>query len=104
MGGDELGKAAGRAPAATTGSADLGLAAAKSAVSKSLVLDPNTAARDDLLQLPGVGEKMANRIIEARPYKMLDDMMEVPGIGRKTLEKLKPHLAISTAASRRRPK
>jgi len=83
--------------------ADLDLAAAKSEVSKSLVLDPNTAARDDLLQLPGVGEKMANRIIEARPYKMLEDMLEVPGIGRKTLEKLKPHLAIRTAPNRRRP-
>ncbi len=74
--------------------ADLGLAADTTEASKSLVLDPNTAARDELLKLPGVGEITANRIFEARPYKKIDDLLEVPGIGRATLEKLRPHLEI----------
>jgi competence protein ComEA len=74
--------------------ADLDLANGKAEIPKSFVLDPNTAARDDLLRLPGVGERMANRIIEARPFKALEDLLEVPGIGIKTLEKLRPHLAI----------
>ncbi len=74
--------------------ADLGLAADKTETSKSLVLDPNTAARDELLKLPGVGEITVNRIIEARPYKKVDDLLEVPGIGSITLEKLRPHFEI----------
>jgi len=59
-----------------------------------MLLDPNTAARDDLLRLPGIGELMANRIIESRPYETIEDLLEVSGLGRKTLERLRPHLAI----------
>ena len=74
--------------------ADLGLASGKEEAAKNLVLDPNKAARDDLLKLPGVGERMANRIIEARPYKTVEDLLEVPGIGSKTLMKLRRYLVI----------
>lgn len=74
--------------------ADLNLAADKSEASNNLVLDPNTAARDELLKLPGVGEIMANRIIEGRPYLKVDDLLEVPGIGIPTLERLRSHLQI----------
>lgn len=56
-----------------------------------LVLDPNRASRDELMRIPGVGEVMALRIIENRPYRKLTDLNEVPGIGEKTLEKLAPY-------------
>lgn len=52
----------------------------------------NKAARDQLMQLPGVGEATANSIIEGRPYKKPDDLLKVSGIGKKTLEKVKPFL------------
>ncbi len=55
-------------------------------------INPNTAARDELMLLPGVGEVTANRIIEARPYKKLEDLLDVDGIGVKTLERLEPFL------------
>jgi len=58
-------------------------------------LNPNTAARDDLDKLPGIGEEMANRIIEARedaPFEKPEDLMRVPGIKQKTLEKFRVHL------------
>ena len=58
-------------------------------------LNPNTAARDELMKLPGIGEMMANRLIENRPYGKSDDLLKVPGIGPATLKKLLPHLDLS---------
>lgn len=55
-------------------------------------LDPNKASMDDLIKLPKIGEELANRITEGRPYKSLDDLDRVDGIGTKTLEFLKPYL------------
>ena len=58
-------------------------------------LDPNTAARDDLDRLPGIGEGLADAIIEARedaPFQTPKDLMRVPGIKEKTLSKLLPFL------------
>jgi hypothetical protein len=74
--------------------AELGLATKSAKKPPAHLLDPNTAARDALQALPGVGESMANRIIEGRPYQSLSDLQRVPGIGVKTLEKLTPFLGI----------
>ena len=57
-------------------------------------LDLNTAARDELMSLPGVGEVMANRIIEGRPYATIEDLGNVEGIGPKKLEKLVEYVRI----------
>jgi len=58
------------------------------------MLDPNTASRDDLMRLPGVGETLANRIIEHRPYRRVVDLLEVEGIGPTRFRELKPMLRI----------
>lgn len=55
-------------------------------------IDPNTASRDDLMRLPGVGESLANRIIEGRPYAKPADLDRVPGVGAATLRDLLPVL------------
>lgn len=58
-------------------------------------IDPNTAARDDLMRLPGIGEKTANLIIGGRPYRKIEDLDRVDGIGEGTLKKLKPFLVFT---------
>lgn len=59
------------------------------------LLNPNSAARDELMRLPGIGETLANRIIEARPYQTLDDLTRVNGIGEATLSKIRIFLKTS---------
>ena len=61
---------------------------------EGFMLDPNTASRDDLMRLPGVGETLANRIIEHRPYQRVVDLLEVEGIGPARFRELKPMLRI----------
>jgi DNA uptake protein ComE-like DNA-binding protein len=55
----------------------------------------NLAARDDLMRLPGIGEVMANRIIERRPYKSVEALLEVSGIGDKSLAQIRPYVKLS---------
>jgi len=57
-------------------------------------VDINTASRDELMQIPGVGEVTATAIIEERPFANVDDLLKVRGIGPKTLEKLKPWVTV----------
>jgi competence protein ComEA len=50
------------------------------------------------MRLPKVGETLANRIIERRPYRRLTDLLEVDGIGPATYRELKPLLRIEPPA------
>lgn len=52
-------------------------------------VNPNSAARDELMSLPGIGETKANAIIEGREdgrYEKLEDLDRVRGIGPGILE------------------
>ena len=61
-------------------------------------IDLNEAARDELMRLPGIGEKTANAIIEfreERPFTSVEDLDRVPGIGPATIERIRPFLKVS---------
>ena len=59
----------------------------------------NTATVQQLVSLPGIGEKKAQAIVEYRtihgPFRNKDELMKVKGIGPKTFERLKDLVTIS---------
>lgn len=57
-------------------------------------VDLNRASRDELMTIPGIGEKTALKIIGARPFKSPADLKAI-GIGPSTFEKIKPFVAVS---------
>jgi competence protein ComEA len=54
----------------------------------------NTASKQDLERLPGIGETKAQAIIDARPFQKPEDVMKVKGIKAKTYDKIKDHIAL----------
>ncbi|PYK96627.1 MAG: hypothetical protein DME32_17340 [Verrucomicrobia bacterium] len=54
-------------------------------------LDVNAASLAELKNVPGIGPVVAQRIIEAHPFKSADDLQRVKGIGAgKRYEKIRP--------------
>jgi competence protein ComEA len=58
----------------------------------------NTAGISELIKLPGIGEKTAEKIIQLRntrgKFKSIEELMDVSGIGEVKLNKIKMYLYI----------
>ena len=58
----------------------------------------NLAGAEELVLVPGIGEKTARAIVSYRdrygPFPQLQSLLEVPGIGRHTFERMKAFLEV----------
>lgn len=88
------------APAATK-SAPARTAAKSSAATKATPktpagekIDINTAAKEDLDALPGIGPVKAQAIIDARPFKTIEDIMKVKGIKEGEFSKIRDLITV----------
>jgi len=54
----------------------------------------NSATKEELITLSGIGESTAEKIIQGRPYEQIDDLLNVSGIGEAILEKIEAMICI----------
>lgn len=59
-----------------------------SALCEDNQIDINTASKEELDKLYGIGLVKAQAIIEARPFNSIDDLIKTNGIGKVTLNKI----------------
>jgi competence protein ComEA len=78
--------------------------APRQAAERASKLDLNRATSEELKRLPGVGEVLAQRMIDRRKttggFKTVEDLLTVKGIGPKRLQQLRPLLTVRPVAAR----
>jgi len=69
-----------------------------------IVLDINQASAEDFAKLPGIGPKLAARIVAFRqkhgPFRRVEDLLAIRGIGHKKWKKIRPYLGVGSEAKK----
>jgi DNA uptake protein ComE-like DNA-binding protein len=60
-------------------------------------VDLNSASREALVKLPGVGEAIADKIIAARPFKSKDELVSKSIVTKAEYQKLSAHVIAKQA-------
>ena len=67
----------------------------------------NTATRTELIQIPRIGESMADRIVEFRKangaFDRIEEIMNVRGMGERTFLSIKKYLTVGNKHSNQAP-
>ena len=96
------GRVATMSPSSVPSSADQPSTAPASKRAPRGLLDLNSATGQDLDALPGVGPKLAERIMEYREsvgvFHTLEELRAVKGIGKKTFERIRPLVTVTSDA------
>jgi len=66
----------------------------KSKLAPGQLVNINTATKEELDALPGIGPTKAQAIIDGRPYNTTEDIMKVKGIKQKTYDKIKDMITV----------
>jgi competence protein ComEA len=86
-----------------TGSLDAQRATKPPAAASTEVINLNSATASQIADLPGIGVKTAELIVQYRvkngPFKKIEEVMNVRGVGEKSFLRIKDRLTVAAAKS-----
>ena len=69
------------------------------------VIDVNQATEADFVRLPGIGPKLARRIVAYRekhgPFRRVEDLLVIRGIGHKKWRRIRPFLRVGSEPAKK---